>query len=512
MSGRWPWSRLGVALTADAGQIRAAYAERLKAIDIDADPAHYQALRDARDAALDRVRGLADDDDFGVPQIDDGIAPEPAADHPEVDRDPEMDRFADHHNRLLALLFDEDSRERFLDREEEDEAVAEAEAILHHPMLDSVDNVATGSDWFADVLADASPRSDFLVPRVAAFFDWESVDEIQRSPTLDLVLGRLAAIRLADQLDDPSHRLHRAWRELTTPAQEKSRRGWVRQSKIDELLTLVRTRAPLLEGTMDSWRVSLWQNRVSRASTARLWVFGVIIIFQFARFCSADTPSKTPSRPAQEPAFEAPLANPIDDLAAPLRQVTRGELGPARLVSGNPRLYAMLEANWREARSSNTPREDFEVDMRSLLEQRITTSLRHAPPALLADMLRWRLERAEAQRIPRGCEAYFRSGRDDAPMGEFALDRQAKLRARLLLADNPTLPLAEGSEDRRMKIDNGVAARIAKATDTPIDRIVAGMSMTGDPARWCAGRKAFFSGVLDLPAAQRDPILRLIAT
>lgn len=52
MSRGFPWSLLGIAATGDVKMIRKAYADRIKAMDLDADVEGYAALREARDAAL----------------------------------------------------------------------------------------------------------------------------------------------------------------------------------------------------------------------------------------------------------------------------------------------------------------------------------------------------------------------------------------------------------------------------------------------------------------------------
>lgn len=46
------WATLDIDPTTDRSAIRKAYAARLKAMDVDADPAGFAALRAARDAAL----------------------------------------------------------------------------------------------------------------------------------------------------------------------------------------------------------------------------------------------------------------------------------------------------------------------------------------------------------------------------------------------------------------------------------------------------------------------------
>ena len=58
MSGRPPWSLLGIGPTADTSAIRKAYAEKLKAMDVDADVSGFAQLRQARDLALRLARSL----------------------------------------------------------------------------------------------------------------------------------------------------------------------------------------------------------------------------------------------------------------------------------------------------------------------------------------------------------------------------------------------------------------------------------------------------------------------
>ncbi len=53
MSDRWPWSVLDLEEDADVAQIRKAYARRLRSVRPDDDPEGFQALREARDEALE---------------------------------------------------------------------------------------------------------------------------------------------------------------------------------------------------------------------------------------------------------------------------------------------------------------------------------------------------------------------------------------------------------------------------------------------------------------------------
>ncbi|MFC0202654.1 hypothetical protein [Novosphingobium soli] len=78
---RFPWSSLGIGPTADVKAIRAAYAARIKAMDIDREVDAYARLRDARDAALRLARGMASPPDAAAlePTVATPEPPAPAA-------------------------------------------------------------------------------------------------------------------------------------------------------------------------------------------------------------------------------------------------------------------------------------------------------------------------------------------------------------------------------------------------------------------------------------------------
>ena len=89
MTPRAAWAALRLDPGSDAAAVRQAYADRLRAMDIDGDPAGFALLRTARDAALADVRrqsavatGPADDDTFGDLGTAHAPAPEPGAPWP----------------------------------------------------------------------------------------------------------------------------------------------------------------------------------------------------------------------------------------------------------------------------------------------------------------------------------------------------------------------------------------------------------------------------------------------
>ena len=70
MTRGFPWGELGIARGADVAAIRRAYAENLKAMDIDRDPDGYARLRQARDAALRQARSAAPPEKTAVDQAE----------------------------------------------------------------------------------------------------------------------------------------------------------------------------------------------------------------------------------------------------------------------------------------------------------------------------------------------------------------------------------------------------------------------------------------------------------
>ena len=72
----WPWSVLGIEATRDAGAVRKAYADALRALDLDKEVRAYAQLRQARDEALwlaSQGEAAEDAGDFGLGSFDDPL-------------------------------------------------------------------------------------------------------------------------------------------------------------------------------------------------------------------------------------------------------------------------------------------------------------------------------------------------------------------------------------------------------------------------------------------------------
>ncbi|HZF46323.1 MAG TPA: hypothetical protein VEZ26_08305, partial [Sphingomonadaceae bacterium] len=183
MSRHGPWKVLGIDPTDDLKTIRRAYADKLRAMDVDQDAAAYAQLRDARDHALVLAKSMAapseppaaqEEDEWSLGYAmaeEDGRGPDGgAADHhgdtgpyamepePPAPGEPGPDAL------LQELLFPAGEYSEGGFTYEENEA---AQVLLRQILVTALEgdlNLQRAIDyWLADRLASAWPRSAPLV-------------------------------------------------------------------------------------------------------------------------------------------------------------------------------------------------------------------------------------------------------------------------------------------------------------------------------------------------------------
>jgi hypothetical protein len=296
MSRRFPWSRLGIDETRDAGAIRKAYADALRAINVDEDIPGYTELRRARDQALwlaaqpepgeveddaddGSLYGLGDfDDDYDDDEWDDGgqiwdVAPGlqqplpgPADDPADAPpREPELTeaqrRAQAAWKQLLAVLYPDDMvSDEAVTHEELAEGLAALDVLiaraneadlLEHDALD---------DGLAELFARTWPRSaPFVEPANAAFGWLDEAGALEERGALMFLNQRLKGMRFHEKVQQPQHPLHKAWVELSRPGRVTLLdRLRVKRLEIDKLLDGIRQRYPELESHLDPERVASW--------------------------------------------------------------------------------------------------------------------------------------------------------------------------------------------------------------------------------------------------------------
>ena len=453
MSVHWAFKHLGLAPTAGASEIRRAYARLLKAMDIDADVDGYTRLRNARDVALARASGAFAEYDEGSSDALDVAAPEPVADPPAapveiqpvetpdpVEPEP-VNEIAAAQQRLIAILFPGGEQMYHLRPDEAAEAQRCFDILKTDPRLDQIDVLASAGDWFAQVVGQSIPRSDPLVRPVTAYFGWNRGEQVGVSPAVAAVIDRANALDWRDRLRQRSHRLHRAWKEMTKPADESSGRGWVSGKRIRELLNEVRTRHPSLEGDMDWYRVSLWENRGSSAGGSeagwRYVVFAVILIIQIARFASST--NSTPTDPQATPVdsvFTAPSIDPETDITEALKGVTGGSVDAAQLRAENPKLYELVRSDWDELRPDQNGSYTFMRSERTLFADLVERGWASAPYDVLRHAMETDLKIARTLPTP-DCASFLVGQLSADRLGEAQVNLRRAVDGELLLAADP---------------------------------------------------------------------------
>lgn len=301
------WATLGLDPTSDRSAIRRAYAARLKAMDVDADPAGFAALRAARDAALAAAAEPAlPDAAVPTPPSIEQPAVEPSA---EPDPDPELTAFHEaidaHFHALQSLLFP---------GHDDPPTAEELAAIDHHgralladPRLEQVDFAASAERWFAEILSASIPRSDPLLEPAAAMFGWIDRRDDYALPTEAVaIVERIGAMRFATLLSDPKHRLHKAWRELNRGGGRRAPL-WNPKGPRRELMALIRTRFPMVESWLEPPRVADVDDPNSAVIGVPVWliIFAIVTGLRiFASFGANDRPSPPPPINLPDPASQ----------------------------------------------------------------------------------------------------------------------------------------------------------------------------------------------------------------
>jgi len=299
------WTTLGLARTGDVGEIRRAYARKLKATDVDADPDAFIALREALNRALDEAAWAAVPEEGEDEERADGHGfagtveslPPPA---PLDDMAAAPDDIPDTPFSILdRLLFaGEDAPPP-----DPDALAAAVGAVLDHPDMDHVDRSAGIENWLAETLYYSIPRSDPVIPMVVDHFRWDAqAGQWDQHWLFEDLVRRREAFDLLDRLADPRHDWHKAYLDLTS---DKPTLGWntmAHANKVSSLLMLIRQDVPAAEAWLAPHRVALWDQKLGRSVTGGLkWaMLGFWLLFIVAKIFAAigdDSPPPTAPRP-----------------------------------------------------------------------------------------------------------------------------------------------------------------------------------------------------------------------
>lgn len=603
------WRLLGIVRTNDVSAIRAAYAARLKPMDLDADPEGYHRLRDARDIALALARqgqDTAGDNQSATASVETeptaqqppvGTAPEteqsikiaidpqlshriatPLIDHygtvptivllpaafvdPELRVDlapsaqadstsvgsltlplpahpllspaqpllpagvaPPVEQLTlpsvsfiaaqdDHYRELHRLLFDvdiEDGEEmRPLTAEESSAAARHLKALLDDPRMEELQFWLEAEEWFANVLAGALPRSEPLIEAVVTYFKWrQSQGTLTANPRAAALVQRADDLKFVAQVTRPSHEFYGAWRELSKPAVEGSRRSFgVRRKRVIDLLNTVRRDHPALESRLDYYRVGLWEepNLGASASSWRPLYLGLVLLVMLIRIVIGIQHAEPSGAVRPDPVASSTPHSFQNDVADAIDRATASQVTAAELKAKNPALYAKLESRWNKEHITFGSDGFIQGAVDDIFAD-YSAAIVNAPYPLAlehAQFLLWVMEQARTD-SPAACAAYWRTGAIPRSADHQALfARQARLvAAAILLPGRHTEP-----KDRSFLIKGPLMKQAAMQNRMSISQLRAGFDEKASDQQFCDAQIAVLRALPTVPAKDALPILQ----
>jgi hypothetical protein len=324
MHAKKAWALLGLEPTEDRRAIKKAYAAKLKAIDPDKDIAHFQNLRAAMKTAEWEAERLANPqdyehwDDFGDDWDDEDEASTEigeAAVEPEITADTFADPMAAITNddidaagptKTRAPDFepvvhddaepdddpDDDPEPQTWDEDDDDEPEetglkSEISALLwgdepideaalktkvteliNDPAMEQIDASREVEEWLGWTLFNCGNRADSVIPMVVKHFNWAAqTGMVGGNYYFENLAHRADDLGVVERLKDPTHRWHRAYAVLTSPAPPKISfsDSWKYKTEVGDLLQSLRAHNPEVEQALDADHVALWDKKTVNA-------------------------------------------------------------------------------------------------------------------------------------------------------------------------------------------------------------------------------------------------------
>jgi hypothetical protein len=521
-----PWRVLGIDPTEDRSAIRRAYAEKLKGLDPDSDIEGFTALRNARDHALTLAKSLqaAEAGDEGEQEPFEPDAPAFADAYVASEEDVPAEPIADETGEptpptvLVGILFPQgEYSDQPLTADERAWATQALAAVLDEANRTSIDQQRAIEGWVAHHLASAWPRSAFLLEPAVEAFGWlDEFGQLSERPAVQFLNERHKGMRFVHQVEQPEHRLHKAWTELSQPGPR--RRFALRRTNRDDVIRLlngIRERYPEVERHLDPLRVASWDKAATDTpsspwKTAWPILFVVVLVLQVLSFAGRDSTQDPLPRAS---AFEREERWTKEETDGLVIELFGERLDDDKLKFDAPDLWRTIQSR----RGADGKHAEAAADAAGpLLQQARLLTLLAAREAsfeqLVAikqvklDLLRIALESSGAS----GCTTFNVDGTfpDGAPVPEDLRARERALAARLV--DAGLFRRSQSEFPTQAAIPGPVVERILSRTgmsEAAFDEAAQG---EGSDSSQCQYRIALLEAVLRQPGKVSEDLLRMI--
>lgn len=549
----WAWQILGIAPTAEAAAIRRAYADKLRALDIDRDAAAYANLREARDWALrwakenpdgpidtgeEEPQGGDDDlfgnDDFVFWSADQGAgegdwdeqritlpqglsfqAPQlpasaeaPAGDTVRIEHD--------HDRKLHALLYPGgEAEEAALSEEELAEARRHLDAILVEAEGGNLAAHDAIESWLAPTLAGSWPRCAPLLESAESCFQWSRQrGQLGERPAVAFLNDRLRGMRFEQKVLDPAHPLHKAWLELVKPGRAGVFKGWgVNRRSVQQLLEGVRLNFPELEHRFDPQRVASWETPPSNSAGSSgpgswFWIFIVIAVVRLiGSFDDNRTTSSLPPRFAEQVITLDPVMTEL------VMTSTFGEGKSIAWLRGvSPEMALTIEANLRESARVKDDQGRTLVRVLGLVRERAYRARSKLSPADLENLMRVRYNQlVMARSVSAATCLDWLEGANYKSIGTLP-DTQAKREQAFYanLAITQQLAYVPRTKPGSASVPGELVDRVIKASRLGEAQVRKAMGGEGSAETRCAVHIALIEQTLRWKGPERTAILKML--